>query len=131
MFPFRRAIRHLLNRYPVLQKLSGVGWKVVLTETLIEIPFLILESSALMRLLFGFTLGLTLWQYVGVATLLYLLLEVGRWAFVCYVRRSKDYRVLDNERSLLQLIWKGITQLRQKIKGEQVSQSAHPQEIQK
>jgi hypothetical protein len=104
----------LVSRFPILQKLFGIGWKVLLTETLIEIPFLILESSILMRFLFGFTLGLTLWQYLVVACGLYLLIEGGRWAFARYFRKSDNYQFFKQERELLQLILTGIAHLRRK-----------------
>jgi hypothetical protein len=104
----------LVSRFPILQKLFGIGWKVLLTETLIEIPFLILESSILMRFLFGFTLGLTLWQYLVVACGLYLLIEGGRWVFACYFRKSNNYKFFKQERELLQLILTGIAHLRRK-----------------
>jgi len=110
----RRWFVRLVSRFPLLQKLLGIGWKVVLTEILIEIPFLVLESSVLMRFLFGFTLGLTLWQYLVVACGLYLLIEGGRWAFACYVRKSKDYQFFKHERELLQFVLTGIAHLRRK-----------------
>jgi hypothetical protein len=108
------VVRRLLDRFPILQKLFGVGWKAVLTETLIEIPFLILESSALMQLLFGFTIGLTFWQYVVVAGSLYLLIEGGRWGFARFVRKSKDYRFFQHEWELWQMFLKGMVHLRRK-----------------
>lgn len=114
MTRFRRFFRRLSGRFPILQRLFSVGWKVILTETLIEIPFLILESSVLMRLLFGFTLGLTLWQYVVLATALYLLIEGGRWAFARYVRKSNDYQFFKHEWELWQILLRGISQLRRK-----------------
>jgi hypothetical protein len=104
----------LVSRFPILQKLFRIGWKIVLTETLIEIPFLILESSILMRFIFGFTLGLTLWQYLVVACGLYLLIEGGRWVFTYYFRKSNNYQIFKPERELLQLILTGIAHLRHK-----------------
>ncbi|MEO0826495.1 MAG: hypothetical protein AAFY20_00465 [Cyanobacteria bacterium J06639_14] len=92
------------ERFPILQKLFGVGWKVTLTEVLIEIPFLILESSFLMRFLFGITLGLTLWQYFVVAAALHLLIECGRWAFARFVSKSDDYQFWQHELELLQIL---------------------------
>jgi hypothetical protein len=110
----RQWSARLVSRFPILQKLFGIGWKVLLTETLIEIPFLILESSILMRFLFGFTLGLTLWQYLVVACGLYLLIEGVRWVFACYFRKSNNYKFFKQERELLQLILTGIAHLRRK-----------------
>ena len=78
MLRLRSSFQTLGDRFPILQKLFGVGWKVILTEALIEIPFAILESSFLMRFLFGVTLGLTLWQYLVIAAALYLLIELSR-----------------------------------------------------
>lgn len=112
----RQYFFRLVARFPWLQKLFGVGWKVVLTETLIEIPFLILESSVVMRFLFGFTLGLTLWQYLVVAFALYLLIEGGRWAFARYIRKSKDYQLFKQEIELLQLMGTGIAHLYRKLR---------------
>lgn len=114
MAQFRQVFSCLLNRFPILQKLFGVGWKVILTETIIEIPFLILESSVLMRFLFGFTLGITFWQYVALAASLYLLIEAVRWAFARYIWKSNDYRLLKHERELWQILLNSITQLRRK-----------------
>lgn len=110
----RQWFARLVSRFPIFKKLFGIGWKVVLTETLIEIPFLILESSILMRFLFGFTLGLTLWQYLVIACSLYLLIEGGRWAFARYFRKSKNYQFFKQERELFQLFLDGIAHLRRK-----------------
>ena len=100
------------ERFPVLQKLVGLGWKVVLTEALIEIPFTILESSFLMRLLFGMTLGLTLWQYLVIAAILYLLIELGRWAFSRFVSKSNDYRFWNHELGMLKVLLGWLSHLR-------------------
>ncbi len=116
MTDLRQYFARLVSRFPLLQKLFGVGWKVILTETLIEIPFLILESSVAMRLLFGFTLGLTLWQYMAIAAVLYLLIEGGRWTFARYVRKSNHYQLFKQEKEVLQIVIAGIVQLRRKLK---------------
>lgn len=118
----RQFLHRLSDRFPFLKKLLNVGWKIVLTETLIEIPFLILESSLLMRLLFGFTLGLTFWQYVGVASGLYLLIEGGRWAFTRFIRRSNDYRFFKHEWELLQTVLIAAAQLRRKYRTKPLRQ---------
>jgi hypothetical protein len=110
----RQCFARLVSRFPILQKFLGIGWKVLLTETLIEIPFLILESSILMRFLFGFSLGLTLWQYLVIACGLYLLIEGGRWVFVSYFGKSRNYKFFKQERELLQLVLIGIAHLRRK-----------------
>ena len=112
MTRFHLFFQALLERFPILQKLFGVGWKVVLTETLIEIPFTILESSFLMRFLFGVTFGLTLWQYLVIAAALYLLIELGRWAFARFVSKSKDYRFWKHELEMLQILLSWLNQLR-------------------
>ena len=112
MMHLRVFLQSLWGRFPVLQKLFGVGWKVVLTEALIEIPFTILESSFLMRFLFGVTLGLTLWQYLVIAATLYLLIECGRWAFARFVSKSKDYRFWKHELEMLQILLSWLSQLR-------------------
>ena len=116
MTRFHLFLQALLERFPILQKLFGVGWKVVLTETLIEIPFTILESSFLMRFLFGVTLGLTLWQYLVIAAALYLLIELGRWAFARFVSKSKDYRFWKHELEMLQMLLNGLKRLRCRAK---------------
>jgi len=122
MNPLSALLNRLSARFPVLQKICGVGWKVILTEALIEIPFLILESSVLMRLLFGFTLGLTFWQYVGVASGLYLLIEGGRWAFTRFVRKSNDYSFFKHEWELLQTLLTAAVQLRRKYRTKPLRQ---------
>lgn len=112
MTRFHLFFQALWERFPILQKLCGVGWKVVLTETLIEIPFTILESSFLMRFLFGVTLGLTLWQYIVIAATLYLLIELGRWAFARFVSKSNDYRFWKHELEMLQILLGWLSQFR-------------------
>ncbi|WP_346293229.1 hypothetical protein [Sphaerothrix gracilis] len=112
MLHLRSFFQALGNRFPILQKLFGVGWKVVLTEALIEIPFTILESSFLMRFLFGVTLGLTLWQYLVIAATLYILIELGRWTFSRFVTRSNDYRFWKHELEMLQILLGWLSQLR-------------------
>ncbi|MDB9529772.1 hypothetical protein PN498_27535 [Oscillatoria sp. CS-180] len=112
MLHLRSFFQALGNRFPILQKLFGVGWKVVLTEALIEIPFTILESSFLMRFLFGVTLGLTLWQYLVIAAALYILIELGRWTFSRFVTRSNDYRFWKHELEMLQILLGWLSQLR-------------------
>ena len=92
---FRSLLQTVEKRFPILQKLLGVGWKVALTEVLIEIPFLILESSFLMRFLFGVTLGLTFWQYIVIAATLYLTIELGRWAFSRFIRKFQRLSLLE------------------------------------
>lgn len=116
MLRLRSFFQVLGDRFPILQKLFGVGWKVVLTEALIEIPFTILESSFLMRFLFGVTLGLALWQYLVIAAALYLLIELGRWAFSRFVSRSNDYRFWKHEREMLQILFDGFKQLNGRAK---------------
>ncbi|RZM79093.1 hypothetical protein [Leptolyngbya iicbica] len=116
MMHLRVFLQSLWGRFPVLQKLFGVGWKVVLTEALIEIPFTILESSFLMRFLFGVTLGLTLWQYFVIAAALYLLIELGRWVFSRFVSRSNDYRFWKHELEMLEILFDGFKQLRGRAK---------------
>lgn len=125
MVRLRVFFRSLWGRFPVLQKLFGLGWKVVLTEALIEIPFTILESSFLMRFLFGVTLGLTLWQYLVVAAALYLLIELGRWAFARFVSKSNDYRFWKHELEMLQILLGWLRQLRNKGKHEPVEDCVH------
>lgn len=112
----RSFFQTLSERFPVLEKLFGLGWKVVLTEALIEIPFLILESSFLMRFLFGVTLGLTLWQYIVIAAVLYLLIELGRWAFTRFISRSNDYRFMKHELEIIQILLDWLSQLRSTAK---------------
>ncbi len=112
----RSFFQTLSERFPVLEKLFGLGWKVVLTEALIEIPFLILESSFLMRFLFGVTLGLTLWQYIVIAAALYLLIELGRWAFTRFISRSNDYRFMKHELEIMQILLDWLSQLRSTAK---------------
>jgi hypothetical protein len=67
-----------------------------------------------MRFLFGFTLGLTLWQYLVIACSLYLLIEGGRWVFAFYVGKSRNHKFFKQERELLQLVLAGIAHLRRK-----------------
>lgn len=112
MMHLRLFFQTLWERFLVLQKLFGLGWKVVLTEALIEIPFTILESSFLMRFLFGITLGLTLWQYLVIAATLYLLIELGRWAFSRFVSKSNDYRFWKHELEMLEILLGWLSQLR-------------------
>ena len=116
MLRLRSLLQALGDRFPILQKLFGVGWKVVLTEALIEIPFTILESSFLMRFLFGVTLGLTLWQYLVIAAALYLLIELGRWVFSRFVSRSNDYRFWKHEREMFKILLDGFEQLRDRAR---------------
>lgn len=116
MSRLRSFFQTLSERFPVLEKLFGLGWKVVLTEALIEIPFLILESSFLMRFLFGVTLGLTLWQYIVIAAALYLLIELGRWAFTRFISRSNDYRFMKHELEIMQILLDWLSQLRSTTK---------------
>lgn len=120
MVQLRIFLQSLWGRFPVLQKLFGVGWKVMLTEALIEIPFVILESSFLMRFLFGVTLGLTLWQYLVIAAALYLLIELGRWAFSHFVTRSNDYRFWKHELEMLQILLDWFSQRRRAKKDRQL-----------
>lgn len=116
MSRLRSFFQTLSERFPVLEKLFGLGWKVVLTEALIEIPFLILESSFLMRFLFGVTLGLTLWQYIVIAAALYLLIELGRWAFTRFISRSNDYRFMKHELEIMQILLDWLSQIRSTAK---------------
>ena len=118
MSRLRSFFQTLSERFPVLEKLFGLGWKVVLTEALIEIPFLILESSFLMRFLFGVTLGLTLWQYIVIAAALYLLIESGRWAFTRFISRSNDYRFMKHELEIMQILLDWLSQLRSTTKNK-------------
>ena len=118
MSRLRSFFQTLSERFPVLEKLFGLGWKVVLTEALIEIPFLILESSFLMRFLFGVTLGLTLWQYIVIAAALYLLIELGRWAFTRFISRSNDYRFMKHELEIMQILLDWLSQLRSTTKNK-------------
>ena len=117
---FRSFFQTLSRRFPILQKLFGLGWKVVLTEALIEIPFAILESSFLMRFLFGVTLGLTFWQYIVIAAALYLLIELGRWAFTHFVSKSNDYRFMKHELEILQILLDWFSQTRSTTKNRNV-----------
>lgn len=117
---FRSLLQTIGKRFPILQKLLGVGWKVALTEVLIEIPFIILESSFLMRFLFGVTLGLTFWQYIVIAATLYLTIELGRWAFSRFIRKSSDYRFWKHELEVLQILLDWLKQLRNTAKRKQL-----------
>ncbi|AFY71436.1 hypothetical protein Pse7367_3188 [Thalassoporum mexicanum PCC 7367] len=116
MTRFHLLFQKLSKNFPVLEKLFSVGWKVVLTEILIEIPFMILESSFLIRFLFGVTLGLTFWQYIVIASTLYLLIEFGRWAFVRFISKSNDYRFWKHELEMLQILLNWLKRLRRKTK---------------
>lgn len=63
-----------------------------------------------MRLLFGFTLGLTLWQYVVLAAALYSVIEVAHRAFVRYICKCTNYQFLKHEWELRRLLLKNIVQ---------------------
>ncbi len=122
MLRLRSFFQTLGDRFPILQKLFGVGWKVILTEALIEIPFAILESSFLMRFLFGVTLGLTLWQYLVIAAALYLLIELSRWAFSRFVAKSNNYRFWKHELEVLQILLSWLRQLRRTNENRQLKE---------
>ena len=114
MTRFHLFLQTLWQRFPILQKLCGVGGKVILTEALIEIPFMILESSFLVRFLFGVTLGLTFWQYIVIAATLYMLIELGRWAFTRFISKSNDYRFWKHELEMVKILFEWFKRLRKK-----------------
>jgi hypothetical protein len=84
----------------LLQRLAPLGWKYVLVEALIEIPFLLLEFTIWFGPLLGVTIGLRLWQRVLLAIVLYLLVEGGRFVTVTMVFK-RQYRFLSAEWELL------------------------------
>lgn len=93
----------LVQRFPLLQRLSSLGVKYVVIEALIEIPFLLLELSLWFGPLFGLTFGLSLWQRVLLVMLLYALVEGGRFLFVVVIRRQ-PYQFLSAEWEVLKAI---------------------------
>ncbi len=70
-------LSNVIGRMPLLRRLAPLGWKYVLVEALLEIPFLLLEFTIWFGPLFGVTIGLSLWQCVLLAIVLYLLVEGG------------------------------------------------------
>lgn len=94
---------NLVERFPLLQRLSSLGLKYVLVETLIEIPFLLIELSLWFGPLFGVTFGLSLWQRVLLVALLYGLVEGGRFVIVVLIRKQ-PYQFLSAEWEVLKAV---------------------------
>lgn len=86
----------LMERFPLLQRLSSLGVKYVLVEALIEVPFLLIELLLWFGPLFGVTFGLSLWQRVLLVVLLYSLVEGGRFLFIAAIRKQ-PYQFLSAE----------------------------------
>lgn len=104
----------LVERFPLLQRLSALGLKYVLVETLIEIPFLLIELSIWFGPLFGIGVGLTLWQRVALAAALYALVEGGRFLVVAMIRKQ-PYRFLSAEWEVLKALIAWLVRLVQRL----------------
>lgn len=113
----RQLWLNLVERFPLLQRFSSLGLKYVLVETLIEIPFLLIELSLWFGPLFGVTFGLNLWQRVLLVVLLYGLVEGGRFVIVGVIRK-RPYQFLSAEwevfKAIVQWFTRRLSVLRRK-----------------
>lgn len=106
----------LVQRFPLLQRLASLGVKYVLVETLIEIPFLLIELSLWFGPLFGLTFGLSLWQRVLLVMLLYALVEGGRFLFVVVIRK-RPYQFLSAEWEVLKAVVRWVMRVVRRVGG--------------
>jgi hypothetical protein len=97
-------ISRLTTQYPTLRQGTTAGLKVVLVQLLIEIPFLILESSLLIGALLGVQHGIALWQTALVAVIVYMLVESALFTYA-KLRKTGSYRFLHAERVMIRLGW--------------------------
>ena len=106
----------LVQRFPLLQRLSSLGVKYVVIEALIEIPFLLIELSLWFGPLFGLTFGLSLWQRVLLVMLLYALVEGGRFVFLVVIRK-RPYQFLSAEWEVLKAMVQWVMRAVRRVSG--------------
>jgi hypothetical protein len=114
--PLRAYGAQLVQRFPLLQRLSSLGIKYVVIEALIELPFLLIELSLWFGPLFGLTFGLSLWQRVLLVMLLYALVEGSRFVFVVVIRR-RPYRFLSAEWEVLKAVVQWVMRAIRRVSG--------------
>ncbi len=114
--PLRAYGAQLVQRFPLLQRLSSLGIKYVVIEALIEIPFLLIELSLWFGPLFGLTFGLSLWQRVLLVMLLYALVEGSRFVFVVVIRR-RPYQFLSAEWEVLKAVVQWVMRAIRRVSG--------------